>query len=451
MVGTFTKLVGPALYLGLSMYGYDLLNMLGFYLSSQQESAGGIEASAFGLAIFFNSILIFGFYYSVDEKIALASSIAFGAKRFGEVKQAFWQGVLTISLMILLYFGPVVYFSESLLVAIGITRDNARSCAWVLQRLFPIDVFRMFNEVIMTSVLAQGISNRFGLYATLNMLVSLAAGLAAHSWWGWGLEAWILCRAVHEVIMLVMVLPPYLTRTEPLTRGKIGVAELFKGYGSFLADTGKYLLSLYTEWIGCEVAIYFTGLTHDNVQIAAHTALANFACFVMNTGIGFSTVGRTRVNVLLGKGYHKAAKNFFIIYMSGCIALGLAFSSLLLLGRSALATVYTGDNLAAGALLSKLLGVYSVFLSLDFIFPFLFTICRSTNQVTLSIVLNLALLIGYCIAMDYYLIVVRLLSCLETVTNMYLTILAIFSILLARMFRLDWREVPTDGLELELD
>ena len=129
--------------------------------------------------------MIFGFYYSVDEKIALASSIAFGGKRFGEVKQAFWQGVLTVSLMIVLYFGPVVYYSEQILVAVGISLDNAQSCAWVLQRLFAIDIFRMFNEIIMTSVLAQGVPNRFGIYATLNMIASLGVGLAAYKWWGW--------------------------------------------------------------------------------------------------------------------------------------------------------------------------------------------------------------------------------------------------------------------------
>ena len=69
----------------------------------------------------------------------------------------------------------------------------------------------------------------------------------------------------------------------------------------------------------------------------------------------------------------------------------------------------------------------------------------------LSIVLNLVLLIGYCIAMDYYLIAVRLLTCRETILNMYLTILAIFSILLTRLFNLDWQTIPTDNLELELD
>ena len=175
--------------------------------------------------------------------------------------------------------------------------------------------------------------------------------------------------------MLAMVLPPYLTKTEPLTRGLISFEDLFNGYGYFILDTGKYIMSLYSEWIGCEIAIYFSGLTHDNVQIAAHTALANFACFVMNTGIGFSTVGRTRVNVLLGKGYFKAAKNFFIIYMSGCIALGLCFSGLLMMARPVLAAVYTGDNVFVTELLTKLFGVYSMFLSLDFIFPFLFTIC----------------------------------------------------------------------------
>lgn len=177
--------------------------------------------------------------------------------------------------------------SESLFILIGVSEDNARACAWILKKLFPIDIFRMFNEILMTWVLAQGVQTRFGLYATINMIVSLGVGIFAHIQYDWGIEAWLLCRAVHELIMLATVLPPFLFMTEPKTKGLVSMKQILSTYTHFVKDCCKYIVSLYSEWIGCEIAIYFTGLTHDKLQISSHTALINLSYFVMNTGIGF--------------------------------------------------------------------------------------------------------------------------------------------------------------------
>lgn len=452
VVRTFSNLVGPSLYLGLSMYGYDLINMLGFYLTGQSEVAGEGESSSFGLTVFFNSILIFGFFYSIDEKIGVASALAFGANKYDEVKRAFWQGILTVSLLVILYFCPVVIYSESLFIAIGIEAQTAYNCSVLLLKMLPVDILRMYNECVMTFVLAQGVQNRFGLIATINIAVSLITGLVAHWWLDWGVEAWLLCRVVHEIIVLMMVLPPFLYKIDPRTRGFISFMELMKGFSGFITDCGKFVVSLYSEWLGCEVAIYFTSLTQDKRQISAHTAMANIAYFIINAGIGFSVVGRTRVNVLLGKGYRNTAKNFFVLFIVGCLCLGAFFSGLLMVFKPLLVSIYAGNNPEVAELLGRLLTIYAVFLPLDFIFPFLFTVCRSTKQVMLSIMLNVVLLIGYCAFMDYYLVQVMHKSCRELVINMYLTILAIFALLLTRLFKLDWNKIIVeydDELELE--
>ncbi len=448
---TFTSMIGPSLYLGLSMYGYDLINMLGFYLSGQSEVPGEGESSSFGLTVFFNSILIFGFFYSIDEKIGVASALAFGAKKYDEVKRAFWQGVITVSLFIVLYICPVVFYSETLLRAIGIESETAHSCSVLLLKMLPVDILRMYNECVMTFVLAQGVQNKFGLIATINIIVSLLAGLVAHWWFGWGLEAWLFCRVVHEIIVMAMVFPPFLYKIEPQTRGFISLQELTKGFVIFLTDCGKFVVSLYSEWLGCEVAIYFTSLTQDKKQISAHTAMANIAYFIINTGIGFSVVGRTRVNVLLGKGYRNTAKNYFMLFIVGCLGLGFIFSGLLIAFKPMLVSIYAGGNPEVAELLGQLLTIYAVFLPLDFIFPFLFTVCRSTRQVMLSVMLNVVLLIGYCAAMDYYLVKIQHRTCRELIVNMYLTILAIFSLLLTRLFKLDWNKIIVDYDDLELE
>lgn len=446
--GVYRKLVLPSLYLGLSNYGYDLLNMFGFYMANR---SGDIEVqSSFGLMIFFNTVLIFGFFYSIDEKVGLGTSIALGAKDYQKAKRTFWQGMLTVALLAGGYFFPLVMYSEGLFAAIGIDLGNARLCSLYLKKLFPVDLFRMFNEIMFTFTLAQGVQFNYGLFAILNMIASLLAGLVAANWFDMGMDSWLVCRIVHEILIFAMVVYPFLYKVEARTKGLLSLTETLQEYGQFLQDCTKYTVSLYSEWIGCEVAIYFTGLTHDQAQITAHTSMANISYFIMNTGLGFSTVGRTRINVLLGKGHQQAAKNFFLIFLTGMAATGLVMSQALLFFRQQVANFY-GESPEVNSILYSLLGIYAACLPADFIFPFLFTVCRSTNQILLSVLLNVCFLIVYCTGADYYLIMVRHLTCKELVGNMYLAIYTIFALLIARLVRLDWKRLRINIEELEID
>ena len=131
LAGLYLKLVGPAFYLGLANYGYDLLNMFGFYLAN---AFGRVEEqSSFGLMVFFCSLFIHGLYYSIDEKIGVATALAFGAKDYRRVNVILWQGLLTITFAIVFVFAPTVYWSQSIFLAVGMTPVNAAMASRMLK------------------------------------------------------------------------------------------------------------------------------------------------------------------------------------------------------------------------------------------------------------------------------------------------------------------------------
>ena len=449
LAGLYLKLVGPAFYLGLANYGYDLLNMFGFYLAN---AFGRVEEqSSFGLMVFFCSLFIHGLYYSIDEKIGVATALAFGAKDYRRVNVILWQGLLTITFAIVFVFAPTVYWSQSIFLAVGMTPVNAAMASRMLTRLFPIEVWRMANEATMTFVLAQGTKTNFGTVSCINMFLSIAAGLGAQACFGLGLDAWLVARAVHELAVSAMVFYPFFYQIEKQTKSLVPLQEVVADYGDFLADCSKYVASLYCEYIGCEVALYFTGVTQDMTQLAAHSALANVAYFVVNTGLGFSTVGRTRVNMLLGRGLRKAAKRFFVLFLAGMLFTGFCLSLAMVAARPLLVFVYAGESPEVAALLSRLLLLYAVFLPADFIMCFLFTVCRSTNQILLSVALNLSLFVCFSVCMDYYLVVLKHKTCRELVINMYLVMCTVFALLTVRLAKNDWSkfDIKKEALALE--
>ena len=294
-VAIFSRLILPSLYLGLTYHGSDILDMYGFYLANKSNDL--LISSSFGLMIFFSTLVIFGVYYAIDEKIALSTSQELGSGNFQAVKRIYWQGYLTVILVTLVFFSPMIIYSEHVLMIGGINPENAKLTSTFLKRLFPIEILRMANEVSLTFTLAQGVDFNYGMCSIFVMLASQLAGIVADLLFGLQMTSWLIARLIHELLLAAVILYVLLYVCDPKTRGILPVKDILKGFGGFFTSCLGFIISIYAEWLGAEVAIYFTCLTKDMAQIAAHTALQNFGYLVVNTAMGFSITGRTRVNM----------------------------------------------------------------------------------------------------------------------------------------------------------
>ena len=438
----FITLMPKAFYLGFSNYGYDLLNLYGFYLSSK---TGNVEVqSSFGLMIFFDTLLILGIFYAIDEKVGVTTSLLFGKGDYLAAKRTYWQGYLTLAILTLFYFGPVVVFSNLLFLTLGFKESSSRITSRFLQKLYLIEALRMINGLSLTYSIAQGVDFNYGLFALISMIVSFLNGIAMNQWLHLGIDGWLVSRLTHELLMSIIIFYAFCTLTDRRSRGVLAFKEIKKEYGEFLFGCMVYGGSLYSEWVGCEIAIFFTTRTHNLAQIAAHTALQNIAYCAVNTGLGFSCIGRQKLNMLLGMGHRKAAKKFFFLFLIGMLATGAFISIIVWCFVDKISHIYVGTDLETLTWMNRILTLYCAFLPLDFLFPFIFTACRSTGNVALSLILNVIFLIGYCSTSDYFLIYKYQQTCFALIFNTYVTIFGIFSALILRLQLADWNTFDLD-------
>lgn len=193
---TFMSFVTPSFLLGFASCGYDLLNLLGFFISAQSNNQEG--EGAFGLALFYNTILVFGIFYAVDEKVGVAAAVFAGAKKPRQAMTTVWQGFFLLILINVFYFLPLMYFAPTIFISIGFGEAQAIESSRIMRQLYPLDVVRMFNDIIMTYILALGTPNHFGQISALNLALSFVSGLVAYYRYDMGLHSWWIARAARS-------------------------------------------------------------------------------------------------------------------------------------------------------------------------------------------------------------------------------------------------------------
>lgn len=445
LVWSYLKLMILAFEVSFSFFGYDLLDMLGFFVTA--HSASPVEEGAFGLSIFFNTVLVFGMFYAVVEKLEMSSAFYYGEGKYKQCLATYWHGIVSVALLSLVYFTPLVAFSRQFFELIGIESEQAALCSYFIKICFPLNLFRMFNEITLCHVLAQGVQRNFGVISAGNIALSAVIGLVTFYAFDIGIWSWWICRAIHEVIVFLMIAPAYLYDINQHTRGWLSIKEIAKGYKEFVYECGYFAINLYTECVGLQIAIYFTGLTHDPSQISAHTALMNIVVLIFDIGMAFATIGSARINILLGMGYTKAAKNFFKLYLAGAVATALIISGITLMLQPVFIWLYGGESEAVADLLSKLLWIYGLMLPADLILYLVFTVCRIADQLILSTSLNICLQIVACSAIYYYLVAGANKTCIEIVITMYLSIYLIQFIVISKLFMMDWSNLKGEEVD----
>lgn len=83
----------------------------------------------------------------------------------------------------------------------------------------------------------------------------------------------------------------------------------------------------------------------------------------------------------------------------------------------------------------------------DFLYSFMFTVARSTNQICFNMGLNLGLLIGLHFTCSWYLVTKLHAGCVEAVAVLYMSILGIFVCLAWRYTGLDWEKLSVAGMD----
>jgi Na+-driven multidrug efflux pump len=290
-------------------------------------------------------------------------------------------------------------------------------------------------------MLAQGIESHFGLITICCAVFGGGIAIFLSLFRKMGMTGWIIGRAAFDLVNIIMILIMYFGNVKVKNLSMVNLKNSRTGLGRFLSDVFRFTLVLYSEFLGWEISTLLMVMTKDKNQIAAFSSIVNLAYIVWNIGNGFSNTARTRINYLLGQKKGRAAKNFFTIVLLGMIIFAMTIGVAFYFGREAIGRVYASENLEIRYHVVSLLQIYGFLTIGDFLFAYMFTITRSTNQVLYNMFLDYVFLIGIHAAVSYYIVKFMNGNCRTVLMCVEGSLFVVYIGLFIKLFSMDWNAI----------
>ena len=344
--------MGPLLIIGAN------LGFLGHSGSAAQQASFGLATTIINVA--FTSLNILNL-----EKLGIDLSAEFGKRNYLGLQKVFTQGVITFGSYFCGITVPLMLLSRPFLLAVGVAEENAVICSQMLQLLLLPMLIELISALLRTFCMAQGFETAFTTPGVVNSVVCIVASYFLVVYFGLGVVGFMIAKLAFELINLVISIQIYY-KTVPESRGLCSWAHAKDGFGEFFKETFKFSLNCYTEVLGFELISIFVANFHDNEQLSAYMAIINFTVTFYTFGTSISIISRTRVNILIGKGLRKTARNYYVFtwvtaFLFGCF-LGIFFVGL---NKAWISSVYGGSNPQVQELLQKLLTVYMFIMGVE--------------------------------------------------------------------------------------
>jgi Na+-driven multidrug efflux pump len=435
----FCNLIFPSCLLAITHSGNTFLNTMGFYIAGTEKNT--TISTAFGLTVFFNMITVYSLTQPIIEKIGIACAKSFGAKDYEGVKEHFLRGIIMFFIFTALIYAPIVVFAEDLMIAIRIDPEVAETSADYQALLFPIDITRLLGEILVTYMVSQGIESSFGVFTMINSLIGMGVAYMFGVRRAMGVQGWMLGRAIFDLLNILSILGVYAMRMKGNKIKRANLRKAYTGLGQFFCDVVKYTIVLYSEVLGWEISTLLVAMTEDKNQIAAFSSIVNLAYIVWNIGNGFSNTARTRINYLLGQKKGSAAKNFFAIVLFGMIFFAISLGVIFYFGRETIGRVYASENFEIRSHVVSLLQIYGFLTIGDFLFAYMFTITRSTNQVLYNMFLDYVFLIGLHAVVSFYIVKYMHGNCRTVLMCVEGSLFVVYVFLFIKLFSMDWNTI----------
>ena len=326
-----STIMGPLIILAVNF------SFIGQSGSVALQAAFGISNSF--ITVFFNGLNI----YNLD-KVGIALSVELGKGRYFEVKRAMSQGVVTICFFFFTITLPLLLYSGSFLIFAGVDETTSMASQHIL-RLLIIPLFmEMASSLLRTFCMSQGFEQEFSVVGIINTIV--CTGLSYFLVVSMDLEVFgfILAKFTYELVNILIGVYVMVKRTPQETRGIVGFEDVKLGLWDFMVDTFKYSMGSYTEVLGCEFTSLLVARLNNSAQVSAFMAMINVNVSFYTFGIALGIIGRTRLNIFMGKGLFQTASNLFrYVHMVG-MAMGLIISLILTAIKPQVARFYSGNS-----------------------------------------------------------------------------------------------------------
>ena len=433
---TFIELLWPSLSTSVTFIGYILLLTLGFIACSRANDP--LQFSALSMTVFLYLLSFRCWNRSMLEKAGIILSQSFGIKNYSKMKKYFIQSFMTTATYYLTAGTIVVIYLKEFLILVNFREDLAEITNHLFRAYMLPDFLRFTSEMIQLYAQVQGIESKPIGPIILNLIVSAGLMIYLCFYLGMTTGGWILACLFFQVVNLLIMLRIYFTNCRPETKGLPTMAECLDGFLEFWLDWLKLGFALYIEYIGLELTAYFVALIGDIDQLAAFGTLNNILQIIISTQQGVRISARVRINNLLSRGYHAAAKRCFLLILTGIIVMNLMVGVVMFMAKDMIAELYAGPMLRTRHYVSLLLDYFCFLMSGDLIFNLVTLVARSIDHIGFSIALNVVLLVVILTSTNYLMAVVYHKDVLWLMMNLYFTLAASCIIQIVKLVAFDW-------------
>ena len=387
----YLMFIANALSISSNIIGNSFLNTAGFV--TLNIVGNKLEQAAYGIAISYYSMFSSSLITSSLDKYGIDLSHEFGKGNFGGMKQVTTKSILSLILVLGSFTMPLLLFSHSVLLSVGIREDIALLASSAIRLLMVLAVLQMTNETIKTFCISQGHEKVFAVPEYINISLSIVFLYYLVCVRKMSIKGWIYSRITNEVVNLVILSSVMYLRTDKRSRGVASVKEVWGGLGAYFCDTLKFIMGSYTEYLAFEVTTYFVALTKDPAQIAAYTGLINVSVICYCVGISFALICRTRVSILAGMGRQDVAISFFRTYYWFTVFIGCCLGAVGYLYRDSISGVYASSDREMRETFKKLLTIFCVFMPAECSLMTATITMKSIGKIKLLVALNVVILL----------------------------------------------------------
>ena len=436
MFGEVVDLMLSALVVASSYLISRSLSILGFYIMNHFQQTN-LQA-AFSIYNLTRYMVSTSCAHAISMKMSMKATLSFGQGDMPIGKRYLTQAFLIYGLGLCSIYMPVLFFMKDLFPLMGLSNSLTEDCLVLSLKNLASDMFEGSRSIITDYCFSQKIEKEIAVTSWINFVVSIVATLVLSFTYDLKFDGWIIGRTLFSTLNFTAALIIYFVRVDPQSKGLCSVSEAFIELQEFCCDSLSFWVANLFEWIGWQIGLYYNALSQDINQIAAVGSVMNLAYFLFDVGNGCLVVGRTRMNYLIGAGYHHGAKKLTALLILASFLVGIGLGLLIFAFRNSLAAIFSSENPTERGYLLRLIALYCLFLNIDINYKIISGLCRMTNNM-IFMVCSFSL---FPVAMNgvvcWYMHSHMQVDCTAIFTCMYGSIAAALLLINPKIFLSDW-------------
>ena len=439
MLGDLFGLIPIGLLIALPQLETSLLNTLGFIILNQVHQNEHEAYLVFYLllkALFYKTFVL-----SLESILTITISQAFGQTEDKSIgKRYMSQALLLFTLYTVLFYVPLMLLGGPVFEICGFSHELAHNFKILALKCLCSDILEALRSFINGYCNSQEIEGVFAILSWVNLIPSIILSMVLGVTFGMGINGWIIGRTTFQFLNTASFLFIYFTKTDPNSRGLCDLSEVCIEFGGFACRTASFTIGMSFEILAAEVNTIFNALSNDNHQIAAFGAIMNILYFTFDFSGGFMIAGRTRLNYLLGTGFHVAAKKVTIMLLCAESVLATILGVIMYFLRHQLSGLFASEDPIQGGYMLKLIMLYCFFIQLDLLYGTVMMLCRSTNHVTYYNVVSFGVLIANFVTCCYLRLYTNA-TCVSYFISLYACFTLALLLFAGKVLAADWSKV----------